>query len=179
MSRPDPRPIDVVLGAMALLMLGTAVALLVHGFGSAALPLFRRHEPALPAGTRSVSVQEAHHLMKQRMLFIDARSLPEYESGHVPGALHLHPAELATLAPEKLAVLAGVPGAVVYCEGASCGASRRVAEMLADFGLADLAIMTEGFPAWERAGFPVEVGGTKNVDTSYPASTKAVATVSP
>ena len=87
------------------------------------------------------------------MLWIDAREPAAYAAGHIPGALALS----ETNWEEGLVrfVEQWEPGAlvVVYCDGAECEASRRVARRLqTEFGVEKVAVLHEGWPAWIKAG---------------------------
>jgi rhodanese-related sulfurtransferase len=91
-------------------------------------------------------------------LFLDARDPAEYEAGHIPGAIRLTNADLAS-EPERAKTLpvAGRP-IIVYCEGGECEASLEVARALVEGGYRKVLVFTGGFPEWSAAGYPVERG---------------------
>ncbi len=124
---------------------------------------------------RSVTPEEASALLAEGYVYVDVRSEPEFEAGHVPGALnvpisHQGPAGL-TPNPEFLAVMqqAFDPSErlVVGCKTGV--RSKRAAEQLAKLGFEDLAEMSAGWagsrdafgrpvPGWSPRGLPVEQG---------------------
>jgi len=108
-------------------------------------------------------------------LYVDVRSEPEFEAGHVPGALnvpllHQGPGGL-TANPEFLSVMQQAFGSgekmVVGCKAG--GRSKKAAEQLANAGFTELADMSAGFdgsrdafgravPGWSKVGLPIEAG---------------------
>lgn len=127
------------------------------------------------AEIKSVSVEEAVELLKQGHLYVDVRSEPEFEQGHVPGALnvpllHFGPGGM-TPNPEFMRVMQDAFGKqeklVIGCR--SGGRSRRAAELLQQAGFSELADLSPGWegsrdpfgrvtPGWSRRGLPVETG---------------------
>lgn len=79
----------------------------------------------------------------------DVRSAEDFAAGHLPGALRYDPAS----APEPPdAFVSGLKEAgrpvVVYCGGAFCGASRRLAQRLAQLGVGRVYQFPGGYPEW-------------------------------
>jgi rhodanese-related sulfurtransferase len=94
-------------------------------------------------------------------LFLDARRTAAYEAGHIAGARsipiweHDADARIGALRSD------GIPfdkDIVVYCSGATCEDSARLAEKLALAGFFRLSLYKEGFPDWEQRGWPVTHG---------------------
>jgi len=82
-------------------------------------------------------------------VLIDSRSTESWDQGHIPGAIHLPTAELATadLDPD-------VP-VVTYCWGPGCNGATRAALTLAQLGYR-VREMIGGFEYWAREGLPVQ-----------------------
>jgi rhodanese-related sulfurtransferase len=124
---------------------------------------------------RSVSPEEAAQLLADGYVYVDVRSEPEFEAGHVPGALNVPllnqgPGGM-TPNPEFLSVMQQAFGMgeklVVGCKAG--GRSKRAAEQLAQAGFSELAEMSAGWdgsrdafgrvvPGWSKQGLPVEPG---------------------
>jgi len=124
---------------------------------------------------RSVSPEEAAQLLADGYVYVDVRSEPEFEAGHVPGALnvplsHRGPAGL-TPNPEFLSVMqqafATSEKLVVGCKSGS--RSKRAAEQLAQAGFSELTEMSAGWDGardafgrvltgWSKLGMPSEPG---------------------
>ncbi|MFG0328435.1 MAG: rhodanese-like domain-containing protein [Phycisphaerales bacterium] len=124
-------------------------------------------EPPVDFGSlgEEVSLREAKALYDAGMAdFIDARLLEPYVEGHIPGAFHIPPTSLqgGSIPPHLNSGILQPDDRhkVIYCPGGDCDASHLVRDLLISIGFPDrtLHIMTEGFPAWRDAGYPVEVG---------------------
>jgi len=125
--------------------------------------------------SRSVSTEEAAALLADGYVYVDVRSEPEFEAGHIPGALnvplsHRGPAGL-TPNPEFLSVMQqafdSAEKLVVGCKTGS--RSKKAVEQLSQAGFTELAEMSAGFdgsrdafgrivPGWSKEGRPVEQG---------------------
>jgi rhodanese-related sulfurtransferase len=124
---------------------------------------------------RSVSPEEAAALLADGYVYVDVRSEPEFEAGHVPGALNvplLHQgAGGMTPNPDFLAVMqqafAPIEKLVVGCKAG--GRSKKAADQLAQAGFSELTEMSAGWdgsrdafgrvvPGWSKKGLPIEPG---------------------
>ncbi|TFV86320.1 rhodanese-like domain-containing protein [Blastococcus sp. CT_GayMR16] len=85
-------------------------------------------------------------------VLLDSRSVPAWDQGHVPGAVHLPGREIAARAENELD--RSVP-VVAYCWGPGCNGATRAALALALLGFR-VREMIGGFEYWAREGFPVE-----------------------
>jgi rhodanese-related sulfurtransferase len=93
-------------------------------------------------------VQAALATGRPGFLLIDSRSTQSWDQGHIPGAVHLPTAELATaeLDPDR--------PVVTYCWGPGCNGATRAALVLAERGF-QVKEMIGGIEYWIREGFPV------------------------
>lgn len=80
------------------------------------------------------------------VLWVDARTRAEFESGHVPAATLLNEDAWESLLPEFLGRWQPGQPVVVYC-GASCESSRRVALRLRLAGIQDVHVLEGGWDA--------------------------------
>lgn len=155
-----------ILGqALALVLLGSVAAAIHASLRPVSLPLPARtggdgadgqNEQGLPP----ITLEEALALHESGAgAFIDARSLDEYEAGHVPGAFPLTMDDFSSGRPPRIVQdLSEDTPIVVYCEGGDCHISGQVAQMLILQGFADVRILREGWPGWDEAGYPEETG---------------------
>lgn len=118
----------------------------------------------------AVDIDELLRLMNdEAVTVIDVRPAVEYEQGHIPTA--------RSVPVEKLKWrLAGLPRdleVVAYCRGPYCVYSDEAVKMLLQDGF-KARRLSEGFPEWRAAGYPVEIdttlGGDKTAEAK--ASTK-------
>ena len=130
---------------------------------------------------QNVSPTEAKELLASDggAVYIDVRSIPEYESGHPAGAfnipvLHRHAVGMVPN-PDFVRVLQAHSAAdaklLVGCQ--SGARSMRACEVLVAAGFVDVANVTAGFGGsrtergWLDLGFPVESGASD--DKGYAA----------
>jgi rhodanese-related sulfurtransferase len=124
---------------------------------------------------KSVSPEEAAALLAEGYVYVDVRSEPEFEAGHVPGALnvpllHQGPGGLVPN-PEFLSVMQQAFGSaeklIVGCKAG--GRSKKAVDQLGQAGFTDLADMSAGWdgsrdafgrpvPGWSKKSLPVEQG---------------------
>jgi rhodanese-related sulfurtransferase len=98
------------------------------------------------ATIRQITVGE---LRESSLPVLDVRRPGEYESAHVPGAIHIPLNELQ----RRMGEIPPSPLAVICASGYR---SSTAASLLARAGVQDLANVTGGTTAWVRAGFPTE-----------------------
>lgn len=112
-------------------------------------------------GSENILADEAKRRLDKGALFVDARGLSFYEMGHIPGALSLPEDEDAAKFEASFAKIEDRLRTnfdiVVYCSGYGCEASHLVARKLKEKGI-QAAVLHDGMPAWEEAGYPTKQG---------------------
>jgi len=102
------------------------------------------------ASVSEVSAAEAAALAVQGARVVDVRESPEWEEGHLPGALHISKSYL------EQRIEAAVPDrdapVVLYCAGGI--RSLFAAQTLSEMGYTDVVSMIGGFQAWKSEGRP-------------------------
>ena len=136
------------------------------------------------ATLKRVSPLEAKALLDEGYVYVDVRSVPEFEDGHPAGAVNVPIAELGPTGMMPNASFVAVMSKafakdaklVIGC--AAGGRSARAAEMLLGAGFADVIHQRAGFeglrgsfgqpgePGWAASGLPVEQGAPAG--RSYP-----------
>ena len=107
------------------------------------------------AGDELVRAADARLLLDRGALFLDARPRDFWRMNRIPGALPLPEDDFDRALPDIEPRLRRASGIVVYCSGFGCEASHVVARRLRERGFI-AAILDEGLPAWQDAGFPVD-----------------------
>ena len=92
------------------------------------------------------------------VVILDTRPSSEYRAGHIPGALSVPVDELQ----KHLRQLPKSKEFVAYCRGPYCVYADRAVEILKASGR-KARRLTEGFPEWKAAGFPVESAQSTHV----------------
>lgn len=104
------------------------------------------------ASTPQMTVDELASAMESdRVHVLDVRGASEWESGHVPGAVHVPLGHLE----ERLGELPTGRPLVVHCQGG--GRSAIAASVLQTHGVGAVNL-AGGFKAWSNAGKPTETG---------------------
>jgi hydroxyacylglutathione hydrolase len=101
-----------------------------------------------------ITVDDLHNLIAKEpeLQILDVRRPPEYESGHVPHALHAPLAQLQSTIPD-LALDPAKPTAVICAGGYRSSAATSI---LKQHGFKKLLNVTGGTGGWIDAGYPVE-----------------------
>ena len=89
----------------------------------------------------------------KQVVILDTRPAGEYIAGHIPGALSIPVEDLQ----RRLKELTKGKEYVAYCRGPYCIYADRAIELLRASGRRARRL-TEGFPEWRSAGFPVSQG---------------------
>jgi len=155
-----PRAADIVLGAMALVLFSGSVGLVGNRLASSTLPLMKAFRAPLPAGIEGVDLAGAREIFEEgQAVFLDYREPERYQEGHIPGAWSVPAERLEDYLQghsrqSLLAALSLRPLVLVYCDGPECRSSGRLAQALRQAGVAQVRVMTDGWPAWDEAGHP-------------------------
>ena len=89
-------------------------------------------------------------------VFVDSRRQEDYEKSRVKGSIFLGPDDVQERFVSVEPLLPQDSRIVLYCYGPECDMAEQVAVFLVQMGYRNLAIMSAGFAAWEKAGYPVE-----------------------
>lgn len=102
-----------------------------------------------------ISLTKAARLYKKdKAVFIDARPVSAYKSGHIKGALNLPWAKAEEVC---FKILKGIPmdkHIVTYCDGKSCELSDFLASFLNDLGYKNAKSLHNGWSRWQETGLP-------------------------
>ena len=155
-----------IVGALALVIGSAVVGVVVNEISPRGIPLLATGAdtdgpatPALPEGIRGVDLPEARSAFdEQTALFLDARSYEDYAEGHVPGALSLPAYEFDARFPDIADRVEGAQSIIVYCDGAECSDSIRVAERLVEYGFSHVSVFESGWRAWAESEAPKSAG---------------------
>ncbi|MDE0885044.1 MAG: rhodanese-like domain-containing protein [Myxococcota bacterium] len=111
--------------------------------------------PGDPASIRLVSQAEVSESLgdAEAPLLLDVRTPREFQSSHIPGAVHIPDTEiLARL--DELRQESADRGVVIYCE--SGGRALRTASTLLDQGFTNIGHLDGDMLAWRQADLPTE-----------------------
>jgi rhodanese-related sulfurtransferase len=89
-------------------------------------------------------------------VLVDALSPMSFAASHLPGAINLTPGWVDERARRRIPDLD--TEIVVYCLGADCDSSIKVANRLIELGYRNIRHYTAGMNDWAEAGLPLEGG---------------------
>jgi len=92
---------------------------------------------------------------KSSTLFVDVRSYPDYEFGHIQGAINLPEEAIEERFPALKPQLEQAEAIVVYCKNVDCGKSYFSALRLRQHGLKQVRIYPHGWYEWCKYQLPV------------------------
>ena len=131
--------------------------LLVFAVSSAqaASEMSDKPSPEAVDGAVTVGVTAAKALFDQGALFVDVRTAKGFEAGRVPDAVLLDLKKNFSKESLGAEAAAGDP-IVIYCNGINCWRSSKAAKKAVSWGYTKVNYFRGGFPAWKKAGYPVE-----------------------
>ena len=136
-----------------ILVTGAAAGLLWNAASGRGFALGR--SVLVQAGDELVTAPDARALLDRGALFLDARPRDFWRMNRIHGALSLPEDDFDRACAAIEPQLRRASGIVVYCSGFGCEASHIVARKLRERGFI-AAILDEGLPAWQDAGFPLD-----------------------
>ncbi len=89
-------------------------------------------------------------------IFVDARSNEDYVDGHVKRAVSLPIGQFDDLIDGFRNQYSIDKIIVTYCSGRTCDESHMLAQLLLDEEYTNVTVMIDGYPAWEKEGYPIE-----------------------
>jgi len=111
--------------------------------------------PMTVAGTTSVTTDEAKKLFDEGVLFVDVRSTKAWNIGRISDAVLLdiksNFSETSLSSEAKKA-----DPVIIYCNGSDCLRSAKASKMAVGWGFTKIYYYRDGFPAWKKAGYPIE-----------------------
>lgn len=145
-------------GAIAILVVGTGLGLLLNSLMGTPLPLFYEQTKVLPPpDVPQVTLEEAKAAFDEgTALFLDARPAGAYAEGHIPGALSFPLTHFRQLYPQLKPQLDQATRLIAYCDSPICHESVELVQKLQSKGYSNVAAFVDGWSEWEVANYPVE-----------------------
>ena len=111
----------------------------------------------LSGDIRFIDLVSAKKLYDERQVnFLDSRSEEEYQASSIQGALGvsllsvvLQKVKLEEILPDKERSI------ITFCSGGECDVGVEMAKELIDRGYLIVFVLGEGYPGWEKVGYPV------------------------
>lgn len=111
--------------------------------------------PKSVPGATTVDAAAAKKLFDQEAAFVDLRKQNVWNNGRVPGAIWI---DFKNAFNEKTlnTEVEKTEKVVFYCSGVRCPRSSKAAKKALAWGYGSVFYFREGFPAWKKAGYPIE-----------------------
>ncbi|HEY2477381.1 MAG TPA: rhodanese-like domain-containing protein [Solirubrobacterales bacterium] len=109
-------------------------------------------DPAAEGTPKEISRAEAREMLDNGAQLVDVRADHEWETGHLPGAVHIPLPEL----PARVGEIDKDRPVILYCRGGN--RSSMATTVLAEAGY-DAAKLSEGATGWEEEGLPFDPEG--------------------
>ncbi len=90
------------------------------------------------------------------IVFLDARSESDFSEGRIKGALSFPPNNFENRIIEFMTSYDTSVKIITYCSGRECEDSHILAQNLSEMGYTNTKVFIDGFPAWEKRGYPIE-----------------------
>ncbi len=103
-----------------------------------------------------ISITEAiKHFHTGSALFVDARSTPDFNVGHIHGAINLTNADMDEWIDGFLADTSPDTLIIAYCDGPHCPLGQNLSEQLRLLGYTRAYYMKNGWSQWKRQDMPM------------------------
>jgi len=91
-----------------------------------------------------------------KAVFVDARSLENFEDAHIKGAESLPLDQFDNLIEAFKEKYPADTIIVTYCLGRTCDDSHRLEQLLFDKGYVNVSVFIDGYQGWKAEGYPIE-----------------------
>ncbi len=156
----------IISKAFLLVIFWAAIGLGVNAVRTTGLPwIYVPPEELSIQGlkVKLVDEKEAERFLNDpETIFVDTRHEEDYRERHVKSAVFLPEENVEERFVTAQGLMPEDSRYILYCYGPECDMAEKVAGFLAKNGYKNMMIMTAGFRAWEKAGYPVEGQGGKN-----------------
>ena len=160
---------NTIKGVLFLLGISIISALAVNFFSPAGIPLVGKWNktPGIKGVEKKNYVFSGELEIKdvgiakqiydgKKAVFVDARSLEDFNNGHIKGAVSLPISQFNDLIKAFRKTYPADTFIVTYCSGKTCDDSHRLEQLLFDHGYVNVSIFIGGYQDWKAGGFPIE-----------------------
>lgn len=148
------RPVNHIVGILGVTV---CLALLVNAVRSKSIPWMQDWGHYVESRARgegvdviTLNLASTYH-QDGSHLFVDARPVDEFESGHISGALSLPFSAMEEHFDVLEQVLISDKPVVVYCSNRECDDALYLAVELRDMGVSNLVYYVDGYSYWRAA----------------------------
>lgn len=92
----------------------------------------------------------------KKAVFVDARSYETFIEGHIKNAVSIPAGEFIDFLDNFKKKYPVTTPIITYCSGRECNDSHELAKYLIGVGYINVKVFIDGYPEWERKGYPIE-----------------------
>ena len=159
---------DIAKELIIIIGFSVILALTVNYFSPKGIALFGQWDPsegvitARPKNdpvTDGFEIKEANTAKKlydaKKAVFVDARSYETFIDGHIKNAVSIPTGDFVKFIDAFKAKYSATTPLITYCSGRECNDSHELAQYLMAEGYTNVKVFIDGYPEWERKGYPV------------------------
>ncbi len=91
-----------------------------------------------------------------KAVFVDARSYEAFIDGHIKDSVSIPTGQSIEFIDHFKRQYPYTTPVITYCSGRECNDSHELAQYLIGEGYENVKVFIDGYPEWERKGYPVE-----------------------
>ena len=120
-------------------------------------PVHAGEAPLAITGAITVNADDLLALVQadSDLIIFDNRTIADYESGHIEGALHLIDSEMSDEAVLARVVKAKDVPILFYCNGVKCGRAANATAKAVAWGYSRVYYYALGMAEWKKRGLPL------------------------
>jgi len=154
---------NVIVRAVVIVIVFSSIGVMVNAVAQKRLSwIYVPPTEIVVAGVKVPLIDEREgrrYLNVAEIVFVDTREEKDYCKDHVKGSVFLSPDNVEERFLSVQYLLPDEGQLILYCYRPGCHMAEEVAEFLAQRGYQHMMIMSAGFDAWAKAGYPVERSG--------------------
>ena len=148
----------IIFEILIIVCAAVLLALTVNRLRPDGLPLFSPEDsigPSEQITIGEISMAEAiNRFHTGGTLFVDAREAPDFNAGHIRGAVNLTVADMDKWIDRFLADTAPDTLIIAYCDGVNCSLGRELAEQFRLLGYEKAYYLKDGWRQWKMQNMP-------------------------
>jgi len=91
-----------------------------------------------------------------KTVFVDARNYEAFIDGHIKDAVSIPTGQSIEFINDFRKQYPYTTPVITYCSGRECNDSYELAQYLIGEGYENVKVFIDGYPEWERKGYPIE-----------------------
>ncbi|MCD4654753.1 rhodanese-like domain-containing protein [bacterium] len=120
--------------------------------------------PCAPDSNEITDIDMMDLYLSSGAVFVDARSIEDYSTGHIPRAINLPPDQIEDDIFGFMETYPPNTKIIVYCSGIDCQDSHDFAKTLKEYKYLNVVVYSLGMEEWKNKGRPIETSQTEGTE---------------